>query len=118
MVAQALVGNFTHPTVEQLHAAVREQFPTISLATVYQTVALLARVGLVLELHGGRDGLRCDPETTPHAHAFCRGCGAVTDVPLPTHVVHDDFTADGFAVDQVDVYLYGRCEPCAAGETV
>ena len=112
MIVDVLVGNRTHPTVEEIYARVRATCPTISLATVYHTLALLARQGLILELRGAKDGLRCDPDTTPHAHAYCEGCGKVIDISLPSSSVWGLDTLDGFHPSKTEISLYGRCESC------
>jgi Fur family peroxide stress response transcriptional regulator len=112
MIVDVLVGNTSHPTIEQIYATARKQYPTLSLATVYHTVDLLARHNLVLELRGSKDGLRCDPETMPHAHAFCTNCGSVTDIVLPAAFTVDERTLGGFRAARVDISLYGECAQC------
>lgn len=110
MVIDALVDNRTHPTVEHIYEFVRRSYPTISLATVYQTLAMLARHGLITELHGGRDGLRCDPDTSSHAHAYCRICGAIMDIPLPAMDCTTELS--GFKAEHLELSIYGRCDSC------
>jgi Fur family peroxide stress response transcriptional regulator len=114
MIVDVLVGNRTHPTVEQIYATARRQYPTLSLATVYHTVDLLARHGLILELRGSKDGLRCDPDTTDHAHAFCTNCGEVFDVMLPAPIAVAPEQIDGFQARRVEISLYGECNVCRA----
>ncbi len=119
MIIDALVGNRTHPTIEMIYDTVRARYPSVSLATVYQTVTLLGKHGLVLELRGGKDGLRCDPDTSVHAHAYCAHCGAVADVPLSTPMALDTNELDAFTITQVEIALHGLCARCVtAGETV
>jgi Fur family transcriptional regulator, peroxide stress response regulator len=112
LVIEALVGNHTHPTVEQLYDRVCTNCPTVALATVYQTVALLARHGLILELHSGPEGLRCDPDTSPHAHAYCEQCGQVFDIPLTEPVTLSKVDLQGFHAKQTELSFYGRCPDC------
>jgi Fur family peroxide stress response transcriptional regulator len=112
MVVEVLVDNRTHPTVEAVYSRVRAKYPAVSLATVYHTLALLARHGLVLELHGGKDGLRCDPETMPHAHAYCEVCSVVSDIALPSDFNMDAVKLVGFTLSGAEISLYGRCSRC------
>ena len=114
MVIDVLMDNRTHPTVEEVYDTVRRRYPKISLATVYNTVALLARHNLILELHGGKDGLRCDPDTTSHAHAYCRSCGEVFDIPLRAQM---PCTKTDFCVEHIEVTLQGLCRNCREQET-
>ncbi|HEY3415697.1 MAG TPA: Fur family transcriptional regulator, partial [Armatimonadota bacterium] len=110
MILDALVGNTSHPTIDDIYLVVQEKYPTVSLATVYHTIALLAQHGLILELHGGKDGLRCDPETAPHGHAYCQQCGTVTDIPLPRDLGAHRVQTEKFQVAQVEFSVYGRCQ--------
>ncbi len=114
LIINALVGNRAHPTVEQLYHLARARYAGISLATVYHTVSLLARHGLLLELHGDSAGLRCDPDTQPHAHAYCLACHAVLDISLvaaPIPCTADDLP---FTPVATELSLYGYCPTCAA----
>lgn len=117
MIIDLLVGNRTHPTVDQLYLTARGKYPTLSLATVYHTVALLARHGLILELRGGKDSLRYDPDTAPHAHAYCGACGAVDDITLPAGNGHPCADLHGFQADVVEVSMYGTCTRCTTDHT-
>ena len=112
MIMEVLVDNRTHPTVDQVYLEVRTQYPTVSLATVYSTLALLARCGLILELHGGKDGLRCDPETAPHAHAYCEHCGGVFDFALPAMPAWHDAELAGFQPRGTEISIFGICAQC------
>lgn len=112
MIIDVLVGNRSHPSVEAIYRRVADSYPTISLATVYHTLSLLARHGLILELHGDKEGLRCDPETTPHAHAYCKQCGEVFDLPTPAPVTWSADCLPGFIAEETELSLYGRCARC------
>ena len=114
LIINALVGNRTHPTVEQLYHLARDRYAGISLATVYHTVSLLARHGLLRELHGDSAGLRCDPDMTPHAHGYCLACHAVIDVPQPEAPLPVALEGLPFTPVATEFSLYGYCPTCAA----
>jgi Fur family peroxide stress response transcriptional regulator len=113
MIAEVLIGNREHPTVERIHEIVLDKYPSISLATVYNTVTLLARYGLITLLHGGKDGLRLDPVTAPHAHAHCLQCGQVIDVPVYKQASVDDRMLQGFQQARMEISIFGCCPKCA-----
>lgn len=108
-----------HPNVEMIHKKLKPSFPAISLATVYKTVDILKRVGLIQELSFGEGGLRYDSVTTPHAHLYCKKCGKVVDVEcispeqlqdlLPMENVAEE---TGFHVSAMQLYFYGLCLYC------
>jgi len=114
MIIDVLVDNCTHPTAEDIYLRVRQQYPSISLATVYHTLTLLSQQGLVLELHGAKEGLRCDPDTTPHAHAYCERCSGVFDIPVPSLQTWHTTALPGFHADKAEISLYGVCGECQA----
>ena len=105
-----------HPTAEDLYNHLRERYPTLSLATVYNTLEVFHRFGLVQELSFPRQERRYDTNTKPHPHFFCRVCGRVWDVaetcPIPDCPVLDMETMDGNKVERVYICFYGVCEEC------
>ncbi|MGE4264794.1 MAG: Fur family transcriptional regulator [Desulfovibrio sp.] len=116
-IVRELVTRCDHPSVEQLHAAIRKDFPTTSLATVYKTIHLLKEQGEVLELGFGELGNRYDgrrPE--PHPHLICTRCGAISDPPAQEPAL-DELVASlarlsGFAVSSHRFDLFGLCPDC------
>jgi len=112
-VIKVLIENFDHPTFDRLHEIVSNESPTISLATVYNTAILLARYGLIILLHGGKYGLRVDPDTVPHAHAHCIRCGLVLNVPINSQASIDDSALRGFKHARIETSIFGYCAGCA-----
>lgn len=80
-IINTIVGHSGHPTVEQVHALVQEDFPMTSLATVYKTVSLLKEIDEVQELHTSDDVRHVDGRVPdPHPHLICRECGRIIDL--------------------------------------
>jgi Fur family peroxide stress response transcriptional regulator len=73
----------THPTAEQVFAAVRRQIPNISLATVYKALDALVAAGLAARLCNEDGTARYDGRSEPHYHLRCLQTGQVRDLPLP-----------------------------------
>src|SRR5579875_1898885 len=63
-----------HLTVDEIHAAVREELPGISLPTVYAVAELLVELGLADKLELGVGSWRYEAGTHPHQHMVCRRC--------------------------------------------
>ena len=63
----------SHPTAEQVFAAVRQDIPHISLATVYKALEALVSAGQA----------RYDGRSEAHYHLRCEGTGEIRDLPLP-----------------------------------
>jgi Fur family peroxide stress response transcriptional regulator len=68
-----------HLTAEQVYQAVKKKYPTLSPATVYQTLRLLTEIGLLQELGFGDRVSRYDPDTSPHNNIVCKNCGKIQD---------------------------------------
>jgi Fur family peroxide stress response transcriptional regulator len=118
-VLKILSESKKHPTVEQVYAQVRQEFPTISLATVYKTVALLKEMGELLEL-GMRDGSsRYDGNKPwPHSHVICTQCKNIVDYEeLPLEKLRRDAAAKtGFRIVDLQLDFLGVCPLCQAGK--
>ena len=115
LVLRILAESEEHPTVEQIYAQVRAEFPTTSLATVYKTIALLKELNEVLEL-GFPDGSnRYDGNKPfPHPHVICTKCKKITD---PDLFDLDDFSQEmsrktGYRIFSHRLDFFGLCPDC------
>ncbi len=117
-IFRALHGNGEHPTAEAVYEQVREEMPTISLRTVYQTLNDLASMGELSQLDLGTGSGRFDPNLDPHHHLVCERCGTVHDVYVDfTDVRVPDDHHLGFRVSSTEIVFRGCCADCAtAGE--
>ena len=77
----ALVEMGRHATAGEVMRAAVPRLPGLSLPTVYATLELFARLGLVQRVAPGGGAVRWDPGPEPHAHFSCTACGALEDVP-------------------------------------
>jgi Fur family transcriptional regulator, peroxide stress response regulator len=106
-----------HPTAYEVFESVRRHFPTIGLATVYNTLRTMTERGLVAELPFSSE-MRFDANMAPHANLVCRNCGRIEDVEFaPEHldpVLQHLAQAAGFAPDSQRFDVYGLCRSCAA----
>ena len=107
-----------HPTASEVYEAVRGQFPTMGLATVYATLNTMVERGLLRPL-AFESAVRFDANVTPHANLICTSCGRITDYDGCDDVLRllrDRAASDaGFELEQQRLDLYGRCRPCLAG---
>ena len=83
-IVRQLADDLSHPTAQALFDRLRPAFPTMSFATVYNTLDALTRFGLVQTVRSLDVGgaVRFDPNTEPHHHAVCDACGTIHDVPI------------------------------------
>jgi Fur family peroxide stress response transcriptional regulator len=109
-----------HPTIEQVYEQVSSQFVTMSLMTVYRTLALLREMGDVLELRSTAPASHYDGhQTRPHPHLVCGRCGRVIDSPVFDVQGLIDAVAEQGAGWQLthELAIYGVCPECQAACT-
>jgi Fur family peroxide stress response transcriptional regulator len=82
-IVKILAKSDGHPSVEDIHLQLKNDFPTMSLATVYRNIVLIKSMGEVLEL-GFPDGSnRYDGKKPyPHPHVVCIKCRKIVDPSL------------------------------------
>ena len=78
-ICELILSSKDHPTAEQVYQKVKKEYPTISPATVYQTLHLLTNMGIIQEM-GFNNGIsRYEPNTSPHINIICQKCGVISD---------------------------------------
>ena len=116
LVLEAVRSLHDHPTSADVYERVRKDHPSISRATVYRNLALLAQRGDILrvELPNGAD--RYDWTIRPHYHAKCRVCGRVFDVDTPylSDLPAEVEDAPGFSIEGHQIIFSGVCADCGA----
>jgi Fur family peroxide stress response transcriptional regulator len=107
-----------HLSAEEVYQDVLERYPTLSFATVYNTLQLLTEMGQVREVIVDELRRRYDVNTEPHHHAVCRQCHSIVDV-APALFGHtwaeppaDLLTGCDFRVEAVSVEFSGLCGAC------
>ena len=120
-IVRELAADPTHPTAQELFERLRPALPTMSFATVYNTLDALASAGLCAALSLAPGPSRFDPNMKAHHHAVCDRCGEVRDIPSdrePARSVARALpTAPGFEVRSVEQNYRGVCAQCAAAHT-
>jgi Fe2+ or Zn2+ uptake regulation protein len=113
-IFRVLHDNGSHPTAHAVFESVREEMPTISLRTVYQTLNDLVALGEIQQFDVGTGAARFDPATGAHHHLVCTRCGAIRDV-------HFDLAGlrlsarqhEGFTISGAEVIFRGLCANCS-----
>jgi Fur family peroxide stress response transcriptional regulator len=121
-IVRLFAGDDSHPTAQDLFERLRPDFPTMSFATVYNTLDALAAAGLSGMVRLG-NAARFDPNTEAHHHAVCDGCGEVRDIaatslsPTSGAVRKLRRAAPGFSVRAVERVYRGLCAQCTSKGT-
>lgn len=116
-IAEAVLNSTDHPSVQQIFDRVRDHFPSMTLATIYSTLNVLERSGLIQELPFPQFS-RYESNLEPHVNLVCIKCGNVIDATIGQETVVrlkdqisslSDFLVTGQRVD-----FHGWCAGCAA----
>ena len=116
MIASTVSSLPGHATAEQIHGAVAERMPGVSLPTVYATLELLEELGLVRRLASPAGSAVYDPRTETHHHLVCRGCGRIADVDgvVDDAAILRAARRAGFVPDDAHLVVRGRSADCRA----
>jgi Fur family peroxide stress response transcriptional regulator len=118
-IVKILAKSEGHPSVENIHARIKKDFPTMSLATVYKNIILIKSLGEVLEL-GFPDGSnRYDGNKPfPHPHVICIKCKKIVDQDLENldEMKKEVETETNFRILHHRLDFFGLCSNCMAEE--
>lgn len=104
-----------HPSAAQLYERLRLQFPTVSLATIYKTLALLKEDGEVLEIDLHNESRYDGNKPYPHPHLICNTCHKIIDGDeiLALQDINRQIAEKfGFTVLQQQQIFFGICSEC------
>lgn len=118
-IKEFLASTKEHPTADTVYMHVREEFPRISLGTVYRNLNLLADMGEINKITTADGGDRFDATTDPHYHVICTSCGKVSDLymePLDSIDKLAEKCFDG-SIESHTAMFFGTCSDCLKKKT-
>ena len=113
-IYRELAGTNEHPDAETIYTRVRKRIPAISLDTVYRTLRLLEKKGLISRVGTHGEKMRFDANTDRHHHFVCTECGFMGDI---YNEKWNDFRAPSDVmrlgtVNSIHIELRGLCKAC------
>jgi Fur family ferric uptake transcriptional regulator len=115
MVVSAIEESDDHISAEEIYSQVVAKYPNVNISTVYRTLELLKRLGLVTETDLGGGRVRYHPaDKGHHHHLICQECGAMIDLdesllePLKDALLREH----DFIADLRHLAIHGRCVKC------
>jgi Fur family peroxide stress response transcriptional regulator len=114
-IVKILAHSESHPSVEKIYQLLHDDFPTMSLATVYKTVSLIKDLGELLELGFSDGSNRYDGNKPhPHPHVICVKCKKIIDPDLASlEDIKDEVTVKtGFEIITHRLDFFGICREC------
>lgn len=110
-VLEYLINNQHHPNADQIFKDLQSAIPTLSKATIYNTLNLFVKTGLIRVLTIEDKETRYDIITETHGHFKCEECGTIFNFEVNPDLLTIDELA-GFKVVDKNVYFKGICSKC------
>lgn len=113
-ILKAVLEDNTHPTAAQVYEKVRQEYPMLSLATVYKTLDLMKAFQAATEVNTGGtrriDGYRAEP----HQHLICIQCHNIIDLDPPRGVNFTQVVSEYIGVQVIEnrAEYYWLCPDC------
>lgn len=79
VILEAIDNCHTHPTAEKVHELIKDENPTITLATVYNTLDSIAEAGLIDRVATVSGTKRYDPNIDAHGHVLVHNTDEIID---------------------------------------
>lgn len=117
-IKECLMNRKDHPTADMVYDSVREEYPQISLGTVYRNLSLLVELGEAMKI-ACNDGIdHFDACVEPHLHFYCNQCSSMIDVEIEDKkritklekAVSESFKGN---IMGSSIMFYGACEKCS-----
>ncbi|MEZ4358089.1 MAG: transcriptional repressor [Eubacteriales bacterium] len=108
-IYEVLKSSKVHLSAEDVYLKLIDSIPTLSRTTVYNTLSLYAKKGVISEVPVYGKALKYDANNKAHGYFKCRICDGVFDIganEMPS-------LKEGFKVEKIDVFYYGICSKCA-----
>ena len=113
-ISKLILSRKDHPSADQIYQDLKEEFPTISLATIYNTLRILVELGLIQELGFNEGSIRYDPYMELHINLICSKCGKIEDYEAENFkkLWNDIITNLGLKTTGQRIDIYYECEYC------
>ena len=100
-----------HPTVDDIYASLSSEIPTLSRATIYNTLNSFVKVGLARVISTNGVEKRFDITLHDHGHFTCESCGVITNFRIDIGSIPVDELAL-FEIREKNIYFNGLCPNC------
>jgi len=108
-----------HPSAEQIYQGLKNDYPTISLGTIYKTLHLLKKIGLIQELGLNEGSVRYEPDMEVHINLVCTQCGKIHDYKPENieNIWHNLISKLNFKPTGQRIDIYYECAACKIKES-
>lgn len=100
-----------HISIDEIYDDVREQHPTLSLATIYKNIILMQHNNVIIEVPMNGEKSKYELKKDDHIHLICQKCGTIQDTAL-TVQTQEALVIKNFKLNSSQINLYGLCQAC------
>lgn len=114
-ICELLADSHSHPTANDIFQNLKNNHPSLSLATIYNTLDVLVGIGLVNALGSiGDDKVHFDADVSPHINLACIKCHKIVDAPSEyiTQLNEEINRISGYELFGSRILYYGHCPEC------
>jgi len=112
-IFEQLMGRKDHPSAEMIFNNIKDDFPSLTLVTVYNTLQKLESCDLCIKVNPLHASARYDGNTSVHQHLVCTHCQKIIDIhDASVSVELPEWISEKFKVVDQSVTFYGTCVNC------
>jgi Fe2+ or Zn2+ uptake regulation protein len=115
IVLRYLDENLSHPTADQIYTDLKTNNPSLSKTTVYNSLDVLAKHGIIQAITISGTELHYDITHDMHHHFYCKKCGKIIDIEISCPNI-EKMKEYGHKVEEIHGYIKGICKNCLKKE--
>lgn len=114
LVLKTVLENKIHPNAEFVYNTLKEEYPELSLGTVYRNLNSLVKNNMLKKISIPRGSDCFDGTIAEHQHLICTKCGKIIDVCIMDidKIQSSIYKKTGFNVNCSSLTLEGICKEC------
>ncbi len=97
-----------HITIDEIYEELKENYPTLSLATIYKNILLMVQQNVIIEVPINGKKSKYELKKDDHIHIICKSCGNIEDRELN----NCNINIKDFKITSKQINLYGLCKNC------
>jgi Fe2+ or Zn2+ uptake regulation protein len=110
-ILKYLDEHHNHPTADDIYSKLKSKNPSLSKTTVYNSLDILQKYGIVSSLTICGSEYRYDINEGMHHHFLCKQCGCIIDIDIKCPNI-EKVGSYGHVIEEVHGYFKGLCKNC------
>ena len=110
LVIEALKA-LCHPTAQEIYEFVKNNYPNISIATIYRILGVFEEQQKALHIEIPNKPDCYDYNLNKHYHLSCKKCKKVYDIDMP-YLSELNKKTDNYSIDNHIILFNGTCANC------